>query len=316
MLLFRHYRKKSYRNSVTVISLVFFLFSGSATAFSMSDLPPGLSAPAVNKTAGTFRSLSAFEDKIASAEAGTGDGPHSGEILNDHVPPASAYFKDFFGDITDGTKSLYSRDNIPLALFGTGLAALSLTLDAEFGDYARDRRPLGNVSAYGRKLGQFSLHAGIGAALFGTGKLSNDKKLADTGIVAIEALLVNMAATQGFKYAVGRKRPDGSDRLSFPSGHASSTATLAASISEMYDWDPRIAIPLYLTTAFVGASRVQDNQHHLSDVFAGITLGTVIGTGFARHHKEKETAKTGLKTLSIKPVFQKDLKGLIFTFKW
>ena len=315
MLLFRRYRNKSYRHWITVVSLVCFLFSGSTTAFSMNELPVGLPAPDTNSTTGTFRSLSVFEDKLLSART-VETTPDNGDNADGEVPHLSVYFKDFFSDITGGTKNIYSRNNIPMVLFGTGLTALSLTVDDEFGDYARDRRPMDNISGYGRKLGQVSLHAGIGAALFGTGKLTNDKKLADTGIVTIESLLVNMAATQGLKYAVRRKRPDGSDRLSFPSGHASSTAALAASISEMYDWDPRIAIPLYVTTAFVGASRIQDNQHYLSDVFAGITLGTVIGTSMARHHKEKETAKKGLKSLSIKPVFEKDLKGLIFTFKW
>ena len=86
-------------------------------------------------------------------------------------------------------------------------------------------------------------------------------------------------------------------------------------ISEMYDWDLRLAIPLYLTTAFVGASRIQANEHFLSDVIAGITLGTVVGMSVAKYHKEKD-AQGVLQNISITPVYDGNLRGGVITLKF
>ena len=93
-----------------------------------------------------------------------------------------------------------------------------------------------------------------------------------------------------------------------------STTTLAASISEMYDWDLKIAVPLYATAVFVGASRIQDNMHYFSDVVAGLTLGTVIGTSLAKYHKEKDAKNANQITFS--PILEETLKGGVFTMKW
>lgn len=235
---------------------------------------------------------------------------------SDSVPSLGTYVKEFVPDLWGGTKRIFSKDNVPVALIGLGLTGLAFTVDHEVKDYFQERRPLNGISKIGDDLGQGIIEVGVGASLLAAGEISNNRRLADTGASTLEALLVNGIATEGLKYAVERVRPNGQDNMSFPSGHVSMTATLASSISEMYSWDLRIAIPLYLITAYVGASRIQDNMHYLSDVFAGATLGTVIGMSFAKFHKEKNSEKTSWDTMSISPVYDKDLKGFAFTFKW
>lgn len=144
------------------------------------------------------------------------------------------------------------------------------------------------------------------------GQLSENRRLFDTGIVTLEALLIDGAATQTLKYAVGRERPDGSgDKRSFPSGHTSVTAALASSVSEMYDWDPKVAIPLFATVAIVGAARMESNMHYLSDVLGGAALGTLIGASVAKYHKKKTN---GYK-VHIAPICDKEQKGLILSFQ-
>jgi membrane-associated phospholipid phosphatase len=167
----------------------------------------------------------------------------------------------------------------------------------------------------GDKIGQGLVPVGVGLALLGAGELWDDKKLADTGIVTLEALLVNGIATEGLKHAASRERPNGADNKSFPSGHASMTATLSASVSEMYDWDLRIAVPLYMVTAFVGVSMIQANEHYLSDVIAGITLGTLVGTSFAKYHKEKNNAGPA-GNLAVVPLRVGNYKGLLVQWKF
>lgn len=231
------------------------------------------------------------------------------------VPTLAAYGKAFLPDIVGGTKRIFSQDIAPIALVGVGLTGLAFIVDQRVQDYFADHQPIKNQANTGDKIGQGYIHVGIGFALLGIGEMSDNKKLADTGAVTLEALLVNGIATEGLKYATNRKRPNGGNNMSFPSGHASSTATLAASISEMYDWDLRLAIPLYAYTAFVGASRIQAGEHHLSDVVAGITLGTVVGTSFAKYHKEKNSAQTS-GNLAIIPILDGNYKGFVVLWKF
>ncbi len=172
-----------------------------------------------------------------------------------------------------------------------------------------------HVENIGDKIGNGIFEVGVGLVLLGTGELINDKKLADTGAVNLEALLISGVATEVLKLAVHRERPNGGNHNSFPSGHAVVTASMAASISEMYDWDLRLAVPLYLTTAFVGATRIEANEHFLSDVIAGITLGTLVGTSVAKYHKEKDSQGV-LQDISITPVYDGNLRGGVITLKF
>jgi len=84
----------------------------------------------------------------------------------------------------------------------------------------------------------------------------------------------------------------------------------------MYDWDLRIAVPLYLVTAFVGASRIQTNEHYLSDVIAGITLGTLVGSSFAKYQKEKGREKNSATNISLMPVVDGSCKGMVVNWKF
>ena len=231
------------------------------------------------------------------------------------VPSLGTYLEESVPDVIGGTKRIFSKDNLPVALIGAGLTGLALTVDQRVKKYFQDRKPLEHVENKGDTIGSGLPEVGVGLALLGTGELIKDKKLADTGAVALEAYIIDGIATEGLKKTARRKRPNGGNLNSFPSGHASITATMAASISEMYDWDLRIAVPLYLTTAFVGASRIQANEHFLSDVIAGMTIGTLAGMSVAKYHKEKD-AQGALKNISITPVYDKDLRGCMLTLRF
>lgn len=263
-----------------------------------------------------FRSLGRFEEQLNGTLPTQAKPDVPWDAGERQVPSLRTYGKDFSPDLMYGTGRIFSRDNLPLALIGLGITGLAITADRKVKNYAQDRRPLDSGSKIGDKLGKETVHIGIGAALLGAGELTNSPKLADTGVVVLESLFVNFIATEGLNYSFRRRSPDGSNRTSFPSGHVSSTAALAASISEMFDWNPKAAIPLYATAAFVGASRIQDNKQYLSSVLAGMTLGTIIGASFAKYHKEKNKEQKGRRKISFSPIFEKGLKGGLFTMKW
>ena len=76
------------------------------------------------------------------------------------------------------------------------------------------------------------------------------------------------------KHIVGRRRPDNSNNLSFPSGHTQ-TAFVAAEFlwQEYKDRSIWIGVAGYGAAAFVGAARIMNDRHWLSDVVAGAGIG-------------------------------------------
>ncbi len=233
------------------------------------------------------------------------------------VPTFFEYGQGILSDYVESYKKIFTRENAQILIAGAILTGLAFTVDEDVKDYAQTRFPLGRAARTGDHLGTAPIEAGIGMATLLTGKLSGSLRMSDTGVVVLEALIADMIATESVKYSTERLRPNHTNRMSFPSGHVSGVATIAASFSEMYDWDLRIAIPLYLTTGFVGASRIQDNMHYLSDCLAGATLGTIIGTSFAKSQKEKHADAYLLTNhVSVSPLLDKDLKGLLFTMRF
>ena len=84
-----------------------------------------------------------------------------------------------------------------------------------------------------------------------------------------------MAGTvNGLKYSVGRLRPDGSRRNSFPSGHTATAFMTATMLHKEYGWrSPWFSIGGYTAAAVTGVSRILNNRHWLSDVIAGGAIG-------------------------------------------
>lgn len=88
-----------------------------------------------------------------------------------------------------------------------------------------------------------------------------------------------MAATvNSMKYTIRLRRPDGSSRNSFPSGHTA-TAFLTATLlhKEYGDRYPWLSISGYALATGVGGMRMLNNRHWLSDVLAGAGIGIIAG---------------------------------------
>lgn len=85
-----------------------------------------------------------------------------------------------------------------------------------------------------------------------------------------DALLTSTVITEALKRITREKRPDGSARTSFPSGHA----TAAFAVATMQAHYHHKQAPLwYLGAALISESRVQLNRHYLHDVVAGAAVG-------------------------------------------
>ncbi len=88
----------------------------------------------------------------------------------------------------------------------------------------------------------------------------------------LEGAVYTSLATHALKRAVGAPRPNGSDNMSFPSGHTAAATQGAAFI--YYRYGPKYGIPAFGAAAVVGASRVNGDYHNYADIAAGMLLAT------------------------------------------
>lgn len=167
---------------------------------------------------------------------------------------------------------VFSRDNLkPLAL-GAGLAGFGRSADLVV--RSRLRGPQKRFGSLGDGAGRGVIVAPMVAGLFVAGRLSHGGFRAASYDLA-QATVINGLYTYALKQSIQRTRPDGSNNLSFPSGHTSNAFAWAAVASRHYG--PRAGVPAYLTAGLIGLSRLQKDKHYASDVIAGATLGYIVG---------------------------------------
>jgi membrane-associated phospholipid phosphatase len=101
------------------------------------------------------------------------------------------------------------------------------------------------------------------------------------------ALSVTGLVTVGLKGIRDNETPNGKS-WAWPSGHTSSSFTVAAVLDEFYG--PKVGIPAYVLASLVGYRMADTGDHWASDVVFGATLGWVVGHTIAGKHKELEIA--------------------------
>lgn len=102
------------------------------------------------------------------------------------------------------------------------------------------------------------------------------------------AALLNLGLTTAIKFAVRRERPNHLERVSFPSGHTSSTFALATVAQQQYGW--KFGLPAYVVAAYTGWSRVRDDKHWISDTVFGAALGVAVGRATVRNGRDPKWA--------------------------
>lgn len=97
---------------------------------------------------------------------------------------------------------------------------------------------------------------------------------AQTAVISAISLTIMYGSTEVVKRITKETRPDGSDNLSFPSGH---TATAFASAElmrlEFKDTHPVLAWSGYMAAVATGALRMYKQRHFTGDVAAGAGFG-------------------------------------------
>jgi membrane-associated phospholipid phosphatase len=118
-------------------------------------------------------------------------------------------------------------------------------------------------------LGHPGTHFAGAGALWLASALAKDMKQHEVAKSLGSALAVNGITTMALKVAANSTAPNG-DAMAWPSGHTSSSFTVAAVLNEYYG--PWVGIPSLALAGLVGYQRIDSRVHDFSDVVFGMTL--------------------------------------------
>lgn len=235
--------------------------------------------------------LALMSQPLAAQQAGAG----SGEIGSVGFNPLKHLVK-APGWIWQTEKRAFRSDNLKYWGVAAGATALALLLDERIDDELKAEKPLPGLTRDFDKAGNLVNQAGW-AVVYVTGLLARDQKMVRTG----QAMVIAGASANIFGaalwFAIGRERPvtapdpftfhpfdvDNLDLAfppfkvlpSFPSSHVAGNFAIATVITRYHG--AVYGAPLYLFGGFVGFSRMAREGHYLSDVVAGMFLGTLMG---------------------------------------
>ncbi len=177
-------------------------------------------------------------------------------------------------------------------LIAGGVAAAvggAMLLDHEVRDLAQEHRGrTRDRAARAVSSGAWIGPAAATAVSYAMGEALGDEKAKRFAADMVEAtVLSNAVFVYPMKFGVGRSRPDGSQGSqdyhpfasrggSLPSFHVTQAFAAASVISAHWD-NPWVGALAYGAAAGVGAARMYENKHWLSDVVASAAVGTVVG---------------------------------------
>lgn len=191
----------------------------------------------------------------------------------------------FPSDLVRNFAGLVSADNLGPLLVG-GLATGAAIVPEHNVESYLERRG-GVFESFGEPgeiMGNARVVGGSLATAFVLSRAVGHPRLQRTTYELAQGIVVNTVITGATKNIVGRERPNGADRRSFPSGHTSTSFTWATVLQRNYGW--KLGVPAYLAASYVGATRLEENAHHLTDIFAGAAVGYIVGRTVTRsHHK-------------------------------
>jgi membrane-associated phospholipid phosphatase len=159
------------------------------------------------------------------------------------------------------------------------------------------------------------------AALGAYGLIFKNQKMKTTTLLATQAYITGAATESVLKFLSGRQRPYFTDSTkvqaeptfygpfyktpkdvngkrtnsSFPSGHTTVAFAAATVFAMEYKDKPFVPILAYTAATLIGLSRITENKHWATDVFAGAALGYLSGrlvvNNYHRYAKLKAPGK-------------------------
>ena len=121
-----------------------------------------------------------------------------------------------------------------------------------------------------------------------------------------ESLTASLAATEVLKRTTHVERPDKTNHMSFPSGHATGAFAAASFIHRRYGFEA--AWPAYGLATFVGYTRVHANRHRWVDVAGSAAVTTAMNWWLV-------TPKNNA-SVSVAPEIGPGHAGLVISAQW
>lgn len=190
-------------------------------------------------------------------------------------------------------------------LVGTGLAVTFFALKSEISHPLQQsittHRPLDKYAKLGDFFGKVYpnlIYVGYGLIAGWAGSERGFLRAEEMALATAYSGVVTSILKVGFREARPNS-PDGADKKSMPSGHATTAFAFAGIIGVEHPW--YIAVPAYALAVNTAYSRINDNKHYLHDVVAGATIGLSYALGV--YYKRLDRAGGGEKTASLWPTF-------------
>lgn len=193
------------------------------------------------------------------------------------VPPPTAPAEEapglgkLFREVPRDLWRFFSVDTAVVLGAGGGAALISHMSDDDIVAAFQGGDPNLSVTRIGNAYGAFATQVGLGFTLYGVGRGSGHPHLAIAGADVVRAQIVSQLWTQAIKHTVRRERPDGTENVSFPSGHSASGFSTATVLLRHYGW--KAGAPAYALAGVGAAARIRSNKHYLSDVVFGAAMG-------------------------------------------
>ena len=192
--------------------------------------------------------------------------------------------------IEDSKETFLRRDNITALLLAGGASIAMHNSDADdnlAGNFERHRTFQGFTDESLDVIGNPGTHFAVTSLWYALSAQSQDEFNKERAWTMMTALAVNGMATVGLKAIRDNDCPNGKN-WAWPSGHTSSSFTVASVLDEFYG--PKVGIPAYALASLVGYRMMDTGDHWASDVVFGAALGWVVGHTIAGKHKQLEIA--------------------------
>jgi membrane-associated phospholipid phosphatase len=194
----------------------------------------------------------------------------------------------------------------------TSKAFAAIGIDRTANGYFAGKNRIGSLKAFGNDvMGNGFPNLALGIAFWGYGQLADKPHERYAGLAQVEAVVATGLTISLIKEVSKRKRPDGSDDLSFPSAHSGYAFATASVLGEFYGW--KVGVPAYLLATATAVARLEDNRHWLTDVMVGGAIGTGFGLLFSKINKKtykKYHEKSAPQpTVSAQPVVSPEFVG-------
>jgi len=201
----------------------------------------------------------------------------------------------------------------------------------EVKDFQQDHEWVDGISSGLESLTRIGTIYIAGGFLIG-GLLFKEKKTAETGSLALQAMIHSFVVIQLIKHLSGRQRPSWEDGIdgwhgpagflkryesgqwarydAFASGHTIAIWSLATVIATQYrhtGWVPMLS---YTLAGLGGLATITEDLHWLSDVFVGAVLGYAIGKFVVRRRGSPG------KRLNLAPVVSPHYVGIGLSYRF